>query len=270
MITEPELGDGGGAGPERDELQGGSRPLADPGIARRVRSRMLLAVAAAVVATSVVWGWVFTATGHAHDPSLHNYRIPDDTCTAVHLQPFTDALGLQDFEAGPGTVLRGKTLDHVSCTLFGTQSAGDGWATQYTATVTVDLHKKTDPRAEFQDAGRLQDDTLALASLGTYASTSAVGVTKPVAHLGELAFTTLSDTRQTIRVLDGGVVLSLSIDGTNQWQGSGEPPTTGGGARRPVVADTKFLRPALVPTMRQLMKSLTSGPAQSTGAASAT
>lgn len=260
MITEPEPVDGGGVGPERDELQWGGRPLADPGLARRVGSRMLLAVAAAVVATSAVWGWVFTATRHAHDPSLHNYRIPDDTCTAVHLQPFTDALGLQDFEADPGVVLRGQTLEHVSCTLFGTQSAGNGWATQYTATVTVDLHKKTDPRAEFEDAGRVQDDTLALAGQGTYATTTAVGVTKPVAHLGDLAFTTLSDTRQTIRVLDGGAVLSVSIYGTNQWQGSGSPTTDGGGLR-PAMADTKFLRPSLVPTMRQLMKSLTSAPA---------
>lgn len=267
MITEPEPGNGGGgeADPEREELLGGGRSWAGPALARWARPRTLLAVAAAVVVTSAVWAWVLAATGGAHDPDLHGDRIPDDTCTVEHLRPFTEALGLQEFEADPGVVLRGRTLDHVSCTLFGTRSAGDGWTTQYTASVTVDLHKKTDPRAEFEDAGRLQDDTLALAGQGSYATTAAVGVTRPVGHLGDLAFTTLSESRQTVRVLDGGAVLSLSIDGTTQWQGSGRPPTP-----RPTVADTKFLRPALLPTMRQLMRSVTSGPARGSGGASAT
>lgn len=270
MITEPEPGGGGEVDAQREELQGGSRSWAGPALARWAGPRMLLAVGAAVVATSVVWTWALAAAGGAHAPSLHDYRIPENTCTAENLQPFTEALGLQAFEADPGVVLRSRTLDHVSCSLFGTQSAGDGWTAQYTATVTVDLHKKTDPRAEFEDAGRLQDDTLALASQGTYATTTAVGVTRPVAHLGDLAFTTLSDTRQTIRVLDGGAVISLSIDGTNQWQGPGRAPAADGAAQRPAVADTKFLRPALVPAMRQLMRSLAAAPAEESGAASAT
>ncbi|MDD1063454.1 hypothetical protein NMG29_35680 [Streptomyces cocklensis] len=52
------------------------------------------------------------------------------------------------------------------------------------------------------------------------------------------------------------------IDGTNQWQGSGFRPSGDQADLRPVVADTKSLRPALVPTMRRLMKVLTAAPAQ--------
>jgi hypothetical protein len=221
-------------------------------------------VAVSVAATSLVWATVLTATshGHTHGLDLHGYRIPDSTCTAVNLQPFTEALGLQEFDADPGTVLRGPTLDHASCTLSGTTSAGDGWTTQYTATVTVDLHKKTDPRAEFKDDGRIQNATLVVPGQGTYAVPFTTGVTKPVTGVGDLAFTTVSDTRQAIRVVDGGAVLSLTIDGTNQWQGSGPQPTADGADVRLLVADTKFLRPALVPTMRHLMQVLTSSPAQ--------
>jgi hypothetical protein len=272
MITEPEPEPepgGGDVDPAREELHGGGRRLTGRVLARWAGRRTLPAVVAAVVATSAVWAWALAATGGSHDPSLHGYRIPDDTCTAEHLRPFTEALGLQEFESDPGVVLTGTTLEHVSCTLEGTRSSGDGWATQYTATVTVDLHKKTDPRAEFEDAGRLQDDTLAYTSQGTYATTTAVGVTRPVPDLGDLAFTTLSSTRQTVRVLDGGAVLSLSIDGTNQWQGPGRPPTGNGAAQRPVLADTVFLRPALVPTMRRLMRSLAPASASGSGAASA-
>lgn len=265
MITEPEMAGGDGEmDPDRDELQGGRHPSSGPPAAQGSWARMWMVVAAAVVATSLVWATVLTATDHgrAHAVDLHGYRIPDSTCTTENLQPFTEALGLQNFDADPGTVLRGPTLEHASCTLSGTVSAGDGWTTQYTATVTVDLHKKTDPRAEFKDEGSVQNATLTVPGQGTYAVPFVSGVTKPVTGLGDLAFSTLSNTRQAIRVLDGGAVLSVTIEGTNQWQGSGPRPTADGAALRPVVADTKFLRPALVPTMRQLMKVLTSAPAQ--------
>ncbi|MFI1094190.1 hypothetical protein [Streptomyces sp. NPDC020917] len=217
-------------------------------------------MAAAVVATSLVWGAVLVAVvhGRTHVLDLHGYRIPDSTCTAAHLEPFTEALGLEQFDADPGVVLRGQALDHVSCVLSGTRSAGDGWTTEYTATVTVDLHKKADPQAEFEDAGRVQNSNLAVNGQGTYAAFPVSGVIRPVTGLGERAYSILSDKRQVIRALDGGAVFSLTFDGINQWQGTGTPPATGGAVLRPVSADTTFLRPALLPTMRQLMKSLSS------------
>jgi hypothetical protein len=214
----------------------------------------------AVVATSAVWGAVLADIGRTSDrsPDLRGYRIPGNTCTTANLRPFTEALGLQRFDADPGIVLRGPVLDHVSCVLSGTASAGDGWITQYAATVTVDLHKKTDPRAEFEDAGRVRSPEHVVAGQGTYASPTAPDVAKPVTGLGDMAFSSLSDTRQAISVLDGDVVVSLAIDGIHQWQGTGTPPATDGALLRPAEADTKFLRPALVPTMRQLMGALTS------------
>ncbi|MFF7157963.1 hypothetical protein [Streptomyces sp. NPDC008139] len=216
-----------------------------------------------VVATSAVWAAVLAGIGQGrdHSPDLHGYRVLGNTCTTANLEPFTEALALQRYDVDPGSVLRGPTLDHASCVLSGTTSAGDGWTTRYAATVTVDLHKKTDPRPEFEDAGRVQSPGNVVAGPGTYASPTVSGVARPVTGLGDLAFSVLSDTRQTVRVLDGDAVLSLTIDGTRQWQGSGTPPATDGALVRPVEANTTFLRPILVPTMRQLMTALTSNSA---------
>lgn len=263
MITEPELaGSGGDADPEREEIQGGRPPSPGHPAGLGARARTWTVAAAAVTATSLVWATVLVAAGHrgTHTVDLHGYRIPDSTCTAVNLQPFTEALGLQQFDADPGTVLRGRSLEHSSCTLSGTVSAGDGWTARYTATVTIDLHETTDPRAEFTDEGRVQDATLTVPGQGTYAVPFVSGVTRPVPGLGDLAFSNLSDTRQALRVLDGGAVLSVTIDGSNEWQGSGARPTGDKADLRPAVADTRFLRPALVPTMRHLMRVLTSAP----------
>jgi hypothetical protein len=259
MITEPEWAGDDGEGPEgREELRGGGRFSPRMPAVRSTVARMWVVGVAAVVATSLVWAvvLVFAVHGRSRAQDLHGYRIPGSTCTTAHLEPFTQALGLQQFDADPGVVLRGRALEHVSCTLSGTRSAGDGWVTRYTATVTVDLHKKTDPRPEFEDAGRVQDDTLPVSGQGTYVAFPVSGTTKPVTGLGERAYSVVNDTRQVIRVLDGGAVFSLTFDGLNQWQGTGTPRTTDGAAQRPVGADTKFLRPALLPTMRQLMRSL--------------
>lgn len=256
MITEIEGGPG--RGEAGDVVSGGGRRPWRGGAAGRWPWLRVLGTAAV---TSAVWAAVLHGTGYGHTqaPDLRGYHLDGSPCTTENLRPLTDALGVQHFDLDPGVTHKGAALDHVACTLSAVASLGDGWTTTYTANVTVDLHKKTDPRTEFEDAAHTQDLTRALSGPGVYIPQPDPGITKAVPGLGDSAYETTSHTRQAVHVLDGGAVLSLTIDAANQWQGTGTPkPDSDGAPLRPALADTTSLRPDLVPTMRTLMRVLSS------------
>ncbi|MEE4545014.1 hypothetical protein V2S66_23985 [Streptomyces sp. V4-01] len=261
MITEPEMSDG----------QGGELPAGVPGepgaaavvAGGRTAPPWLWAVGGVVVA-SAVWAAVLHGSG-ATGPDLHGYRLAGNPCDGGTLSPLKDALGARGFAVSDATVSRAPAVDKLSCVLSADVPAGGGWMTGYTVSVSVELHKRTDPRAEFEDAGRARVSSLpgsaaqdgsGLVTVATTDYLSAADV-HPVEGVGDEAY--LLEPRasdQTLDVLHGGAVLTLQVSGYSRWNGPGESPLDTGG--EPPEPDLTGLRPALTTAMRHLMTSLAS------------
>lgn len=269
MITEPEMTDESGDDRIADVLSDdqGPRPpgrswrpgeVWRPGETWR-RQPWVWALGGAVVA-SAVWTGVLRGVdyGHTSAPDLHGYHLGENPCTGQNLEPLVDALGATSMNAMPGPVSTGTTLDHVSCDLNGDATTGDGWVTSYTVSVTVDLHKKTDPRTEFEDSVRTQVSAPnATLFGGTVIVAHSTRTTKPLTGLGDRAILTTGANIQSISVLHGGGVFSVSVSANNQWNGTNPPPTHADGSpTRPLLVDTKRLAAYLPRTVRHLMSAL--------------
>ncbi|MFI1096808.1 hypothetical protein [Streptomyces sp. NPDC020917] len=278
MITEPEIDPGepgtgageGGAGDggvgdrtqdARELLSGGERAWREaasgPGAGRRAPWIWALggfAAAAALAAGALQ----VTGYGRTPAPDLHGYRLASDLCTSLHLQPLVDAIGAPGMTAVPQPTRRGATIDHTSCQLAGSVSHGDGWSTDYTVEVTVDLHKKHDPRPEFEDAVRDEAASPAPgASLLPVPPPGEATVVTAYPGLGDRAYLAGSRTRQALGVVHGGAVLSLSVQAANTFTVAGSAPLASATTTLPGPTDTTSLRPALPASMRLLMTALT-------------
>lgn len=276
MITEPELSSGGEPEPERGPEPGaeaGHEPGPDTGLepglgdqlatpSRPVGRRPWTWAVGGVAAASVAWVAVLQGTGYGHTaaPDLHGYHITDNPCTGQNLQPLTDALAAQGFIGLPASVSRGPALDHVSCDMVGYRPANDHWQTTYTVTFTLDLHKKTDPRAEFEDTTKAVLSTLAPAQqdgAGLVTTADDGGTTRPYPGIGDSAYLSSSATRQSLSVRHGGAVFILTLQGGNEWQDTGTA-SADGSRPLPPVADTSALAAQLPTTMRHLMTLMSS------------
>lgn len=258
MISEPEM--------EGQEEPAAAVDLVSdtdrPPLLGRFTAKPWTWAAVAVVVTSAVWAGVLQATGYGRTsaPDLHGYRIGDSTCSNHDLQPLAGDLGSSSFGQGFPTVTRSTALDHVGCALIGTGTDGSGWTTTYTISVTVDLHKKTDPAAEFDARSRTEPPAPSDGSDGSSVLVHLDGKTRTThpEGLGDRANLTVGQYRQSLFVRHGGAVFSLTVTGTNEWDtGRGKEPVNpdGSPARLPV-ADTAAFSKDLVPTMRQLMNAL--------------
>jgi hypothetical protein len=259
-LTEP------GTAPRAEVLSGTGRP---PRPARlrplllRLRDRPWVWAACAVVVTSAVWAGALQGTGYGRTsaPDLHGYHVDDgNPCTYMNLRPLTDHLGTQAFGQQVPMVARSPALDHVECELTAdTADDGDGWTSTYTVAVTVDLHRKTDPSAEFDASGEAVGGRPHIP--GTLFLV--VDVPEKTSHpsgLGDRANLVGSQFRQSLAVRHGGAVFTLTLTGVNVWNTAHgkEPVNADGSATRPGVIDTSPLRGDLVPTMRTLMAALAS------------
>ncbi|MFG1806080.1 hypothetical protein [Streptomyces sp. NPDC049040] len=260
MISEPEMAGEGDAPQAVDLVSHTDRPPL-PG---RFGAKPWLWALGAVVVTSAVWAGVLQGTGYGRTaaPDLHGYRIGDSPCTNHNLQPLAGRLGAVSFGQGFPEINRSTALDHVSCQLIGWSTPGDGWTTNYTIAVTVDLHKKTDPAAEFDAASSTERPTPSgggdsysslLLFLDDHARTS------HPQGIGDRANLVTGQYRQSLEVRHGGAVFTLTLSGTDDWDSSrGKAPTNADGSpTRPGVTDTSAFGKDLVPTMRSLMRALT-------------
>lgn len=294
MITEPELEpgpepegpppdvlDGGGAGPHEPgpgessrwmrswTRQGtwrgtrhasGPAPRQDAPGSRRPGARgkvaWLWAVGGLLAGLAIGAGALLGAGfSRGHSPDLHGYRLRGDLCTGQHLQPLTDALAAQTLESDPGLTRQGTELGHSSCQLFGFTDAGDGWQSDYTVTVTVDLHKKSDPAAEFADAVHVAG--FAPAPPGTYVPGGDGAVIRSFPGLGDRAYLTTSRSAQTLSVLRGGAVVTVSVDAAIDWvKQAAAPAAADGTPQRSRLGDSTALRPTLPATLRNVMRLL--------------
>lgn len=274
MITEPEMWEEPGPTVPGDLLSGADRPPPSPspspeflsgadrspsapGAEKRRRWCWALG---GIVAASAVWAGVLNGTGYGRTPppDVHGYHLGGTPCTSVDLGPLTDALAGGSFGSEPATLRKGPALDHAYCTMTSTSSTGDGWSTWYVITVTVDLHKKTDPRAEFEDTYDRPDATPAMQEIsGYFLMPSADATTRPYPGLGDLAYATSGATHQSLAVLHGGAVIHLTVDSGVAWVKADQPPAhPDGSPQRPLLVNTARLAPVLPETVRHLMSVL--------------
>ncbi|WP_329135215.1 hypothetical protein OG552_21150 [Streptomyces sp. NBC_01476] len=260
MITEPEMAGDPQPGPPADVLSGAGEP--PPAGRAGARWRPWLWALGGTVAASAVWAGVLhsPADDHASAPDLHGYHLTSDPCTTRNLQPLTGVLSTRLYSDG-ALITRGPALTKLSCTLISLQSGDDGPRTDYTISLSVTLHEKTDPRTEFEDTSRFKPPIRVPAHdpggdyISLYPSDDAAErdtVTRPLGGLGDRAFLSTSANRRTLEVLHGGAVFTLDISSSIVLAGTADP--SGGSAAPP--ADGAGVDAALPATMRHLMSVL--------------
>ncbi|WP_225845541.1 hypothetical protein [Streptomyces sp. HPF1205] len=264
-------GAGDGLGPGAADVIGGH----DPGPGRwRTRwgragreaadwRRLGAGVAAGAVLASAAWVLALRGTnyGRAAAPDLHGYHLGDTPCASANFEPLTEHLP-NSFLGGVPEIRKGPALDHVTCDMVSPSLTDDGWITDYDVTLTIDLHKKTDPRAEFADTygrpaahpGFVNVDP---GTGGLAVTSSDSAVVTPYPGIGDLAYLSADRTRQSLSVLHGGAVLTLTVNVTNSWGNDGTPPADSHGVpTRPPTVTTSALRPYLAQTLTHLMRTL--------------
>ncbi len=192
MITEPEL----------DGEWESARPAeaVQDTVAREARAprRPWPWVAAAVVATSALWaGGLYAFGDRMAEPEIR-YRVTDDLCGQFKAPTLEGLLG-QLVDTSPQGGSRHPVLDWAACSRSSDRPATTG--SIYVAAV-VELHKKTDPKAEF-----------AVDSPDARWFVSGDGGWESVPGLGEEALVTRPGTGDNfrLRVRDGGAVFTIGV-----------------------------------------------------------
>lgn len=228
MISEPEI-DGEWADGGRAAGAAPAEP-AEPAAAAPVRNRPWWWALGGAVAASAVWAGVLgleNRSGEQQSPPLA-YRISQDLCRETPLSALARVVG--DIAPMSSSLGEGPARDWAYCS-YGSH-AMDSAAEEmvYEAELLVELHKKTDPEAEFA-AGP---------GLAPRLRRGAVQY-REVPGLGERALLTdsVGDQGPQLHVLDGGTVLTLSL----KW--SADPDAT--------PPDEDAIQAAMVEDVRALM-----------------
>jgi hypothetical protein len=251
VISEPEL-TGGLAGPEAADLVSDvDRPPRPPrsAVLRPGSRRLWAAGLGGALVASAAWAGGLHADGLRTDgprragaPDMHGYVLHDSPCAGPVLKPLTDALKATDTRTvSPAVVHLGPALDQIRCTV---ETASPiplhGGTARYEVVVAVDLHKATDPAAEFEDQRDL--DVSDLIPVTTIES---------VPDLGDKAyFLTISTGSQQLKVLDGGAVFTLTLTGYTYLSTTVNGRQSDGAAE----TDLRIFQPALIATVRNVMK----------------
>ncbi|WP_328788954.1 hypothetical protein [Streptomyces sp. NBC_00273] len=200
MITEPELDGEWEPARPAEVVQDTVAPGA------RAPDRPWPWVAAAVVATSALWaGGLYAFGDRTAEPEIR-YRVTDDLCGQFKAPTLEGLLGgLADPVPQAGG--RHRALDWASCSRSSDRPAPSG--SIYVAAV-VELHKMTDPKAEF-----------AASSPDARWFVSGDGGWESVPGLGEEALVTRPGPGDGIRlrVRDGGAVFTIVV---TIFEGEGE------------------------------------------------
>ncbi|MEU2671716.1 hypothetical protein ABZ622_23185 [Streptomyces sp. NPDC007164] len=249
MISEPEMVDEFGV-VGTGEVVGdlARKPAREP----RPPRPWWWALGGAVLA-SAVWAGVFCLypVGDRR-PEMHGYRLNEDPCPTVRLKALGAAISPREPTSGSGPeLLNDSALDRVRCFLplramswkGAKKSVKSRWYTGHSVGITVALHKRTDPAAEFE-AMRGVTDT----------DTGDEVKVEKVPNLGDSAYLLTRDSGNAeLRVLEGGAVFALSLDAYTTYDGDGsEPPSDDG----PDISDLSPYKSAMISDMRDLMKSL--------------
>jgi hypothetical protein len=200
----------------------------------------------AVAVTSAVWAASLFAAGYWHHPGpdLHGYQVTANPCGGFTLKPLTDTAGATRVTGTPADIRNGTALDQARCSVTADAPIDNGGTATFQADLTVDLHRTTDPRAEFEDQRKLEDPSLSPAE-----------TIESVPDLGDEAYlVTRSDGAQELKMLHGGAVLTLKISDYDQWTSAVPSPPTDG--RLPQPPDLRQFQPALIQSARNVMAEL--------------
>ncbi|MEU5716064.1 hypothetical protein AB0G71_09805 [Streptomyces sp. NPDC020403] len=247
MISEPEMaGDSRGAGTREDigdfdqEFLGEQRP----------HRPWEWAMGGMLVASALWTAALFLYGVGDRKPDMHGYRLKQDPCPSLRLESIGAALAPREPTARTGAdMLRHAALDQITCSIplrppAGADRSGKGWSVEYTVGITVALHKKTDPGAEFEARQRVTE----------------VGVDpdvklESVPGLGDVAYLlTREEGFSELRVREGGAVLSLSLSAFLQFEQHGSGVADGGDA--PGVPNLSPYGAAMISDMRDVMSAL--------------
>ncbi|WP_327290257.1 hypothetical protein [Streptomyces sp. NBC_01198] len=203
--------------------------------------------AGGVLLASALWAGGLRAWAVAHDgpPDLHGYALGDSPCAGDTLAPLTTALHAADTAAvSPAAARLGPALDQIRCTLSVGAPGGPDSTDRYEIFVTIDLHKRTDPRPEFEDQARVDATDL-----------TPVESVRRVTGLGDEAVAqTLSRQSEELKVLHGGAVFTVTLTGYSTEYLSDDTLAALHGGPRHLSSDVGRFESALVDAMRNVMK----------------
>ncbi|MBE8478473.1 hypothetical protein [Streptomyces justiciae] len=254
MISEPEMKDGSGFGP-RDSAEVVS-DLVERSPCRPLRRRPWLWALGGAAAASALWAATLLLLPPAnHSPDPHGYRLDQESCKSARLASLQEALAPNSV---PGTIgdelLRHPALDQVHCSLafqkrVADKATGQGghWSVTATVDISVALHKRTDPRDEFDADRRVTGSGVVTADQ-----------VRPVPGLGDEAFLIAEDMGHTeLRVLDGAAVVTLSLSTTSYYESDADNDSADSVGEGPDLPGVSTYWPAMISDMRELMSDLT-------------
>ncbi|MFD5142901.1 hypothetical protein [Streptomyces sp. NPDC058401] len=248
MITEPEF-DGGSSGlPVPEALESPEGPQGPQGYGRSPYGRRpwRWALGGALLA-SVPWaGAWWAATPQDPSPPLR-YALPQSLCDSAKLPGLARLAERIAWDSTPRQ-WEHPGVDRAMCMLRTTppeSAEGPERWLAYEVQVSMELHKRTDPAAEFgADPGAV----------------GWVGLGRPdlrsVPGLGERAL--ISETEYEsgwrLAVLDGGTVFTMDV---SVWSGGdGEPSPDEPAPEEPPKPDSDAVQAAMIDDMHGLMKAL--------------
>ncbi|MEU6666877.1 hypothetical protein [Streptomyces sp. NPDC046727] len=165
---------------------------------------VLWAAVGAVVASAAWAAGVFLIGGKGASADLRGYSAPSNMCSSADYASFKDEYPEND-SSPTRTSLKDKALDEGYCSL-GLKKSGSSYSDAY-LTMQLDLHKKTDPAAEFT------------ATWKNYGESHTGYDVDPVEDIGDEAYLVSQDTTNgssggsryaTLAVRDGWVTYIMS------------------------------------------------------------
>ncbi|MFF2996614.1 hypothetical protein ACFVTC_18905 [Streptomyces sp. NPDC057950] len=246
VISEPEMTGELDAVKSREVL---GDIISEP-VARRRLSKPWWWALGGVLAASALWApAVFVYGLGMQKPSAHGYRLEKDPCPSVRLASISAAVAPQvSSDVVHSGLLKHAAVDQAQCSITvrphtRSKQLKVGWSLDYYVDITVTLHKETDPGVEFEAQQRMTDQGIVPADN-----------VRTVPDLGDTAYVITRDISNTeLRVLDGGVVLTLSLAASTSYQTEDADDEIGEGPEMP---DVSSYQPAMVNDMRDLMASL--------------
>ncbi|GGX82820.1 hypothetical protein [Streptomyces fructofermentans] len=202
MISEPELAGEFDAIETREIVGGIDREPTE------ARQPWMWALGGALAA-SVLWAAAVFQFGLGDmRPDARGYRITKDSCRSVRLTSLGASIAPRDpanvIDSG---LLAHPALDQIQCSIplrleaDAKKQEESGRFTNYTVHVTVALHSKDDPGAEFEALRRVT-------GMGVVSESNV----KTVPYLGDRAYMIARGADSTeLRVLDGAAVLTLAL-----------------------------------------------------------
>ncbi|MEU9717561.1 hypothetical protein [Streptomyces sp. NPDC047976] len=224
MISEPELDGEWADAPPAEPAGPPARPGGREG---RGRAPWLWALGGAVLASAVWAGVLVVQERHSAAGPPLAYRHSEQLCGEVPLKAVGAVMG----GLGVGMPSHGEdpALDWSHCYSVGGR---EDQLSMHDAQVMVELHKKTDPEAEF-GAGPDLNENLRSPSV----------VPEQFPGLGERAVFSGQEAGPRLQVLDGGAVFTIRVTWWVGPDGKGE-------------VDETALKAAMVEDMRALMDRL--------------